>query len=177
MRGFIGTCISALLGLVVAADAGVLADGDVIADVQLAPPLALARLDGPGNVSLADYCGRVVALEFWSSDCRACAQSLATLATLEQQAPDDDFAALGVAVDDAVAARAFLAEHPSDVPMLSDTQLHAVDALSIRGVPTVLLIDRKSRIRARIEGFTPKHAAALRMRVHALLQEPRPQSC
>ena len=142
-----------------------------------APALVLQRIDGSGTASLSRYCGRVVVLELWTSDCRACAPSLAALDGLGRALPRDEFAALAVNVDDDVAsARAFLAARSFDVPMFWGGG-PAVEALSIRGVPTAVVIDRSGTIRARIEGFTAENSALLRSRVESLLAERRPAQC
>lgn len=67
------------------------------------PALSLVDLDGK-PVSLADYRGKVLLLDFWASWCVPCRRAAPFLRTLQQNYGDDGFAILSISVDEDTAA-------------------------------------------------------------------------
>ena len=63
-----------------------------------APPIAGADVDGK-PVSLADFKGKVVLIDFWASWCPPCVAAIPTLKALSQKYQDRGFVILGVNVD------------------------------------------------------------------------------
>jgi cytochrome c biogenesis protein CcmG, thiol:disulfide interchange protein DsbE len=67
--------------------------------------------DGNRTVSLHDYRGKTVVLNFWATWCAPCVEEIPSLSDLQRQLPQ--IVVLGVSIDeDAQAYRNFLTEHP-----------------------------------------------------------------
>ena len=89
-----------------------------------APPvmaLELPTLDGTTFVTLDDYAGRPVLLNFWGSECPPCIAELPLLFAQAPRHPQMQF--LGIAVDQRAAAARFLARmRPSYPQLVASTQ-------------------------------------------------------
>src|SRR5215510_15323015 len=115
---------------------------------QKAPAVAGARLDGQGQLSLAQLRGKVVYLDFWASWCKPCALSLPTLDGFRKEFGSKDFAVLAVNVDhDPALARAFLSRRPVGYPSLFDPKGELPTTFGVETMPTSFLIDRQGVIR------------------------------
>lgn len=82
---------------------------------QPAPDLVLADLHGHPH-RLSDYHGRGLLLNFWASWCGPCRDEMPALSAAARRSPD--VAVIGIAMDEPVRARAFLATHPVGYPIL-----------------------------------------------------------
>src|SRR5262249_38060712 len=73
---------------------------------QLAPAFTTTSTDGR-PVSLSDYKGKVVLIEFWASFCTVCVADLPTVKALYEKYSTKGFNILGISMDvDAAAMRA-----------------------------------------------------------------------
>src|SRR5690606_30835904 len=63
----------------------------------------LPAVDG-GEVTLSDYAGQVILLDFWATWCAPCRAEIPGLVELYEKHKDSGFVVLGVAVDDTVDA-------------------------------------------------------------------------
>jgi cytochrome c biogenesis protein CcmG, thiol:disulfide interchange protein DsbE len=89
---------------------GTPADGVLPADPSgfQAPALSLPRLDGSGELSLADYKGSPVVVNFWASWCTTCKQETPVVVAAEKKWREQGVVFLGIdSVDKDDAARAF----------------------------------------------------------------------
>jgi cytochrome c biogenesis protein CcmG, thiol:disulfide interchange protein DsbE len=78
---------------------------------KLAPDFSIT--DGSRTVSLRDYRGKLVVLNFWATWCAPCVEEIPSLNELQRQMPQ--VVVLGISIDeDAQAYRQFLAQHPVD---------------------------------------------------------------
>lgn len=125
---------------------------------QTAPALSLPGLDGQPH-RLADYRGRRVLLNFWSTECAPCLREMPALDRAQKQAGGHGPLVLGIAMDDPVQVRAFLAAHPVAYPILigqfstPSTSLQLGDSGEV--LPYSVLIDADGRIEANHLGALP----------------------
>ncbi|GAB3787392.1 peroxiredoxin family protein [Dyella agri] len=84
---------------------------------EAAPALELPDLQGRVH-SLADYRGRRVLLNFWASWCGPCLDELPALDRTQAKFGDQGTIVLGIAMDEPLRVRAFLADHPLHFPVL-----------------------------------------------------------
>jgi len=111
---------------------------------KAAPNLRLPSLDGR-TVSIADYRGRKkLVLLFWASWSALSHQEMLHLSMLYQRTrrPDSDFEIVAISEDDdRAAAQNFVQQTKVPFPVLLDTSQSASDAMQIRSIPALLLID------------------------------------
>jgi peroxiredoxin len=112
---------------------------------------------GGGRVSLSDYRGSVVVLNFWGSWCSPCRAEAPDLAALASQFRPQGVRFLGIDIqDEPSSAEAFMHTFRISYPSLNDPGDEI--ALAFRktvppsAIPTTLVIDRHGRIAARIVG-------------------------
>jgi len=141
------------------------------------PELKLKDLDGR-DVSLADYKGKVVFVNFWATWCDPCRVEIPWLIDMQAQYASRGFTVIGVAMDDEgrSAVVPFIDKERFDVngqqlpmryPILLGTDEAADKFGGILGYPTSFLISRDGRIIAKFQGL--KSSDELRQAIEAQL--------
>src|SRR6266849_3215609 len=116
---------------------------------DVAPIFTLKTLDGK-QVSLSDYRGKPVLLNFWYSSCPGCLAEIPGMQRFyaAQQAAGNDLVILGInSVDDAQTAQQFVQQYGiTYTPVLDDNQRVAT-LYNLNATPTSYFIDRHGIIR------------------------------
>lgn len=133
---------------------------------QAAPAFTLQSLRGSDRISLVDFKGRVVVLNFFASWCGPCALEAADLQRTWRANAGRRVAFLGIATQDRYAdAQAFLKTHDVTYPAAFDTSGDVMQDYRITGIPTTVFIDPQGRIAGRHAGtFVGEEGVA---RLHA----------
>ncbi|MGA8277312.1 MAG: TlpA disulfide reductase family protein [Rhodanobacteraceae bacterium] len=126
------------------------------------PDLALPDVDGRSH-ALSEWDGKLVLLNFWASWCAPCRAEMPLLDASQKRHAQDGLEVVGIAIDDAAAARGFLAANPVDYPVLIDAPTAAIDASQRFGnnravLPFSVLIGPHRRILAQRFGSFTKHS-------------------
>ncbi len=101
--------------------------------------------DGAQTVSLSQYRGHLVLLNFWASYCAPCIDELPSLMALHHRLPR--LAILAVSIDtDPKAYRNFLAENRIDFPTIRDPSQAVMHRYGTTLIPDSYLIDRSGHI-------------------------------
>lgn len=135
-----------------------LRDGDMKKLVVHEAPKAFAdsTFDSPdGQLSLADYRGQVVLLNFWAIWCAPCREEMPTLEALQQDRGGEDFAVLTLATGPNArpAIDKFFDEIGVEtLPKYLDTRAGLARANGVFGLPVTVLLDREGREIARLTG-------------------------
>ena len=121
----------------------------------VAPAWKLADLDGK-PVSLADFKGKVVILDFWATWCAPCRDEIPGFVELQKKFADKGLVVVGVSMDQEGAAfvQRFVKENGVTYPVvLGDPEVSAaydgIDALR-----TTFIIDREGKVVKGHRGFT-----------------------
>lgn len=131
---------------------------------QPAPDFELSVLDGE-TVSLKEFRGRFVLLDFWATWCGPCRQSMPLLEHLQQEHPDD-LVLLAVNLSEADdTVRDYLRSEGLSVTVLMDRDGSVGRAYGVSEIPTQVLIDPKGQTAYRQVGFTPMMIPALKQRI------------
>jgi len=124
-------------------------DGVLPADPSgfAAPALNLPRLDGQGNLSLADLAGKPVVVNFWASWCTTCKAETPTLVAAEKKWRDQGVGFLGIdSVDKDEAAKVFQDEFGMEYASVVDPEGSTAAQWRVTAYPETFFIGRDGRI-------------------------------
>jgi len=110
-----------------------------------APAFTLKTLTG-GTVSLSDYAGRPVFLNFWASWCKPCRGEMSDIIDAFNAHKDQDLQVLAINLTDQermTDARKFADEFHMPFPVLLDEKGKVRKSYALRGVPTSVFIDTR----------------------------------
>jgi thiol-disulfide isomerase/thioredoxin len=112
--------------------------------------------DQYGNeVTLADYEGKVVMLNFWATWCPPCRAEMPSIDRLAGAMNSDDVVVLALSTDrhDVARVQAFFDEiEVQHLPVLQDRRGAVARKAGALGLPVTILLDRQGREVARLQG-------------------------
>jgi len=135
-------------------------DGATAANRQPAPQFTLPGPDGK-IVSLSDFKGKPVFINFWATWCGPCREELPLLAKLRKE-HQNDIEFLFISIDDKWdEVNAYLKAEKLDIPVVLDPQGKsvAVGLFNANAWPTTITLDSKHGIVHRVEGSLPEEYA------------------
>ena len=122
-----------------------------------APEFMLSQLNGEGEVSLSDFEGSPIVVNFWASWCVPCRVEMPHLVGAHERYKDEGVRFIGVAISDTNEdALAFIEEF--DVPvddgyvMVTDPDGEATIDYGVGGLPVTFFIDRDGTVHTRWAG-------------------------
>lgn len=96
------------------------------------------------KVSLEDYRGNVIMLNFWATWCLPCRIEMPSMEKLYSKFKDDGFTILAIdMLDDADSVRAFKEEYKLNFPILLDSDGSVAQFYGVISIPTTYLVDRQ----------------------------------
>src|ERR1700733_697492 len=136
-----------------------------------APPFSLASRDGK-DVSLTQYQGEVVMINFWASWCGPCRQEMPLLESIYKKYNKLGFTLLGVNVEpDSQAADDWLKATPVSFPILYDKDSKVSKLYEVAGMPSTVIIDRSGKLRVLHRGYKPGDENEYLDSIRALIRE------
>ena len=115
-----------------------------------APSAAFQTLHGEA-VTLADFKGQVLLVNFWATWCAPCVEEMPSLERLHQALAAEGFAVLAISQDrgGASVVAPFLERLDlQQLPIYLDSKGVLARAVALKGLPTSFLIDREGRVLA-----------------------------
>jgi peroxiredoxin len=113
---------------------------------RLAPEFSLQ--DGQGKISLRQFRGQVVVLNFWASWCPPCIDETPSLVTMQQRLKARGITVVGVSSDeDEQAYRRFVQEYGINFPTVRDPSEKVEHLYGTVKIPETYIIDRNGVLR------------------------------
>jgi peroxiredoxin len=130
-----------------------------------APAFVVKTLDGK-QVSLADYKGKAVVVNFWATWCEACRQEMPWLAELREKYRPKGFEVLGIVTDRAAPEKiaAAVESHSVKYPILFCNHATAQAYGGLPELPVSFFIDRRGKIVAEMTGADSKEEIETRIK-------------
>jgi cytochrome c biogenesis protein CcmG/thiol:disulfide interchange protein DsbE len=136
------------------------------AQAEKAPNFTLKDLQGK-DISLSDFKGKVVLLDFWATWCPPCRKEIPHLVELSQQYEKDGLVVIGLSLDDSKdPVGSFAKQNQINYPVVMANDKVCAAYGGVSAIPTLFLIDRKGDISQKHVGYTDK--AVLEKEIKAL---------
>ncbi len=119
-----------------------------------APDFTLSSFNGQ-PLTLAQFRGKVVLLNFWATWCAPCQVEMPVFANWQSQYGAEGLQVIGISMDDdPTVARRAVARLKLDYPSAMGNARLAMRYGGVLGLPLTFLIDRNGIVRARFQGET-----------------------
>ncbi len=124
-----------------------------------APDFQLSDLDGK-TVSLSDFQGKPVLINFWASWCRPCWAEMPYIQQVYEEWSDRGLVVLTINWGDPSSKiKEFMRDYELSFPVLLDTKRVVAEKYEVWSIPTTFFIDKNGIIQAKVIGaFTDKAA-------------------
>jgi peroxiredoxin len=124
------------------------------------------------NLSLKEFRGQVVMINFWATWCGPCRQEMPALNVLYEKYRHAGFVLLGVNVDSETANAVQMASKlKAAYPILFDTDKKASVLYHVSAMPTTVLIDRDGKVRYIQKGYVAGIEDKYQTQIRELLKE------
>lgn len=136
-----------------------------------APAFSLNDLKGK-TVTLADYRGKVVMVDFWAPWCGPCKEEMPALEALYRKYSRAGLVIVGISVDESEKAISrFLEEVPLSFTVVPDNKGRAAEAYRFSNLPTVYVIGRDGIVRSIHKGFWKELTQVYEKEITELLKQ------
>ncbi len=111
-------------------------------------PVEIRLKDVFGNtVSLSDFRGKIVFLNFWATWCPTCVVEMPSMEKLHRRFKDQNFAVIAVNLQESKAqVKSFLEKYELSFTTLLDSKGEVASGFAVRALPTTLVLDKAGRI-------------------------------
>ncbi len=128
----------------------------------LAPDFTLNNLDGDA-VSLSDYRGKVVIIDFWATWCPPCRKGIPDFVEMQKNYGDEKLVILGVNLDQGAPEQVLpmVKEFADDFKINYPVLMHNMEIVGayggIQSIPTTFIVDKEGKVRQGVIGYRPKN--------------------
>ena len=141
--------------------------GSEVAVGSTAPNFSLTDLRGK-EISLAQYQGKVVILDFWATWCGPCRMSMPMLEKIQKEYPSD-VKLLAVNLQDPIDdVKDFVARQNFNSTVLLDSEGRVGSVYQAGSIPMQVVIDKKGIVSSVHVGFSPRMGEQLRGEIEKL---------
>lgn len=127
---------------------------------RLYPSLGIQRVDPPEEaedftlktlkgetVSLKDYRGRLIFLNFWATWCGPCRAEMPSMQRLWEEFKEEDFVILAINIqEESKLVSSFMNERGLSFPVLLDEKGKVARTYGVRGIPTTFFLNPEGEI-------------------------------
>ncbi len=132
----------------------------------------LSTIDG-GYITLNEFKGKVVLLDFWAEWCGPCKRVTPTIVSLYNKYKDKGFVAIGMNLDnesDFDKVIDYIKQSKINYP-ITIKGFNVAQKYGVKGIPRFFLIDKEGKIALSIEGAVPTLENDLKSSIEFLLKE------
>jgi cytochrome c biogenesis protein CcmG/thiol:disulfide interchange protein DsbE len=135
---------------------------------KTAPGFVLPAYQGGKSVSLAEYKGKVVLVNFWATWCPPCRQEVPDFVKVQQDLRPKGFEIVGISLDDGPEpVVGFVKEQGVNYAVAMGNSEVAQQYGGVRAIPTSFLLDREGKVVQQFQGAID--AETLRQAIQPLL--------
>lgn len=121
----------------------------------ISPDFKLQSLDGQ-SVSLSDFKGKPILINFWASWCGPCGYEMPYLQEVYEEWSDKEVVLLAINIGDSSSTvEKFMQDHNLSFPVLLDTKQIVSQKYNIMALPTTFFIGKDGVIQEKIMGAFP----------------------
>ena len=130
---------------------------EIIEIPHISPPVDFSLPDVNGQqVTLSDFKGKIVFLNFWTTWCPECRIEMPSMEKLHRKLKGKDFEMIAVNLQEpALRVKDFLKKYPLTFTILLDSKGKIGPQFRIRAVPTTFILDKNGGIIGRALGSRP----------------------
>ena len=140
-----------------------------IKEGTIAPSFTLKDLTGK-EVSLADYRGKLVIIDFWATWCPPCRKELPHIQKVYDKYKDKEVIVLAITSESNIEkVKDFIEEGDYTFPILIDGRREANSAYGIRAIPMLFVLDKEGKIQHTHRGYNPEIETTLSKEIDGLL--------
>jgi len=137
-----------------------------------AADFALPSFPDDTNITLADFKGRVVYLDFWATWCPPCRKSFPWMEEMQQHYKADGLSIIAVSVDKKrQLIEQFIKKTEPTFIVAHDPTGKVAKTYKLRGMPSTYLIDRNGQLVMTHMGFRNKDKAKMEAAIQTLLEK------
>lgn len=138
---------------------------------EAAPPIKLVTTSGQ-PITLNNYKGYVLVMDFFATWCIPCKESIPHLNALRQKYGKQGLQVLGVSVDEGSdrEVRSFIGEKRISYPVAIAGEEMQTD-YGLRSIPTVYVINKRGIVAEKFQGYSDQTAKAMEDTIKRLLAE------
>lgn len=137
-----------------------------------APGFTLPTFPDDAKISLQDFKGRVVYLDFWATWCPPCLKSFPWMDEMHERYKDDGLTIIAVSVDKKrELIEQFIKKTEPSFIIAHDPYGKIAKSYNLRGMPSSYLIDRNGVLIKTHMGFRKKDKAKLEAIIQTLLEK------
>ncbi len=140
--------------------------------VEPAPDFTLPSFPDNREISLKDFKGRVVYLDFWATWCPPCRKSFPWMDEMHERYKDEGLSIIAVSVDKKrEQIEQFIKKTKPAFIIAHDPTGNVAKAYELRAMPTTYLIDRNGQVVMTHMGFRSTDTDKLEATIQSLLEE------
>ena len=136
---------------------------------RLAPGFTLFTPAGE-KISLSDYSGKIVILDFWATWCLPCQKGIPDLVSIQKNY-SNNLTVIGISLDQPSGQKKlseFIKEYKINYPIVIGTEEVAESYGNIQAIPTIFIINKKGKIINEYIGIVP--ISTLQKEINSILE-------